>query len=386
MTMENVLEKMKLLNYETEFCGPKHVAPFARTAFALPAKNPSVQFQNFLSLVEWLAREVTGDRSTFQIDKFDDPNTSVNKMMLALRNLGFGLDFPVAKLKTGHGEATCNVLDFLCDKALAARRFAWAAPEHEAPPEVEEAEADEDADAGDIADDAEVAEEDGAFDSGHETSFGGGDAHAIIANTIDPLIWKTELERVGPRLKAASAGLGKEWWAHIEQTKAHEKTIQAVLPSAQGHMKIISEQIKEAVEKMRGKEASINSQFEQLRAEYEGLTGQLRGVNEKHASTRSSVALLTTSMGAIQEQLDEMQADMAGRENSATDTSPLVNIKQALVAIRGEVQQFDLRIGVVSHTLMQAKLKSAKRGREAKSESKEEDLDFDEASDSAEAY
>jgi intraflagellar transport protein 57 len=112
------------------------VPPFTRTAFALPAKNPSVQFQNFLSLVEWLAEEATGDRGTFTVDKFDDPNTSVNKMMLALRNLGFSLDFPVSKLKTGHGEATCNVLDFLCDKVLSSRGFVFASPLHEEPAEV----------------------------------------------------------------------------------------------------------------------------------------------------------------------------------------------------------------------------------------------------------
>ena len=56
--MENVLDKLKLLNYETNFCAQKSVAPFARTSFALPAKNPSVQFQNFLDVVSWLCMEV----------------------------------------------------------------------------------------------------------------------------------------------------------------------------------------------------------------------------------------------------------------------------------------------------------------------------------------
>lgn len=70
------------------------------------------------------------------MDTFDDPNTSTNKMMLTLRNLGFSLDFPVSKLKTGHGEAVCNVLDFLCDKALSTRGFVFASPVHEEPAEV----------------------------------------------------------------------------------------------------------------------------------------------------------------------------------------------------------------------------------------------------------
>ena len=52
----------------------------------------------------------------------------------------------------------------------------------------------------------------------------------MIAATIDPLHWKTELERVGPRLKMDIKTLGKEWRAHIEQTKHHEQQIQKIMP------------------------------------------------------------------------------------------------------------------------------------------------------------
>ena len=36
--MENVLDKLKVLDYETTFCVKHHVTPLARTSFALPAK------------------------------------------------------------------------------------------------------------------------------------------------------------------------------------------------------------------------------------------------------------------------------------------------------------------------------------------------------------
>ena len=38
LTMENVLEKLKVLDYETTFCVKHHITPLARTSFALPAK------------------------------------------------------------------------------------------------------------------------------------------------------------------------------------------------------------------------------------------------------------------------------------------------------------------------------------------------------------
>ena len=155
-------------------------------------------------------------------------------------------------------------------------------------------------------------------------------------------------------------------------------------------MTSISAQIKDAVEKMRAKEESINNQFEPVRAEYEELATQKKLVDEKHSTTRQNVGNLTNQLSSIQEQLDDMKQDMSTRESSATDTSPLVNIKHALTSIRSDVQQFDLRIGVVSHTLLQAKLRSVKaknskaRSRKGGGEGKtgdEDDLEFDEEDD-----
>lgn len=40
---------------------------------------------------------------------------------------------------------------------------------------------------------------------------------------MDPIAWRTELERVAPRLRVHSTVSGKEWRAHLEQTQAHEK-------------------------------------------------------------------------------------------------------------------------------------------------------------------
>ena len=49
-------------------------------------------------------------------------------MMLALKNMGFDLDFPAAKLKIGHGDAVCAVIMFLADKSLEARGFSFRRP------------------------------------------------------------------------------------------------------------------------------------------------------------------------------------------------------------------------------------------------------------------
>ena len=52
-----------------------------------------------------------------------------------------------------------------------------------------------------------------------------------------------------------------------------------------------------------------------------------------------------------------------------TDTSPVVRIKKALQALKREIKEMELRMGVLSHTLMHAKMRQ-KQSRDASIEAK----------------
>ena len=370
--MENVIDKLKVLDYEEKYLAVKGVEPISRWAFAMPAPNASVQFALFLDVSSWLMTEIMNDPSFFKIDKFDDPNTSVNKMMLALRKLEFGLDFPASKLKAANGEPVVDVLDFLTDKALASAHFVWGRPNYAEEADVEEAEADDDADAGEIADEIEAeAEVEAVFsesvDKGEESMMEQS-AHHMIAGSIDPVEWQSELERVGPRLKLGQGLGGKEWRAHIQQTRKHESTIQVVLPEARGQLEAMGAQVKEAVEKVKTKEKYINAQFEGLKKEYADQREALKAVEARHGTIEGTVGDLTSMADSISEQLEEVKSTMSDRSNSMTDSQPLKHIKDALNRIKKEISTFELRIGVVNHTLMQAKLKTGKRQSRHKSD------------------
>lgn len=125
---EASLEKLKILNYEIGYCLSKSKKPFNRIHFVFPIANVSQQFDDFISICEWLCNEITKDPSFFKRDQYDDPNTVANKLLLALRQLDFRLSFPATRLRAACGDAVCGVLDFLTDRALVARSFKWAAP------------------------------------------------------------------------------------------------------------------------------------------------------------------------------------------------------------------------------------------------------------------
>jgi estrogen-related receptor beta like 1 len=128
---ENALEKLKILNYEVEFCYNRGRKVFNRIHFIFPGQNPSTQFDEFMELCSWLCSIISPGSDVFKRDPYDDPTTVSNKLMLALRQLDCKLQIQPQTLKKAHGETACGVLDFLTDKALSTIKFSWSQPTYQ---------------------------------------------------------------------------------------------------------------------------------------------------------------------------------------------------------------------------------------------------------------
>lgn len=73
--MPNILDKLKILNYEASFSQEMMNGDLLHIAyFAVPHPKPNEQFYYFVSLFSWLMKQ---NRFQFQRpDQFDDPNTT----------------------------------------------------------------------------------------------------------------------------------------------------------------------------------------------------------------------------------------------------------------------------------------------------------------------
>merc|ERR1712012_104471 len=237
VVMEDLLDKLKLLNYELEFVAELKMRPLNRHYFVLQT-NPGEQFFMFTSLSSWLIRKAGQDMD--QPQEFDDPNTTISNILDRLRRFGVTIDFAPSKLKQGFGEQALFVLDRLSDEALRSTQFTWNRPEA---PE-EEAKDDEE-----MEEDAEVnldrVEEDMAGEYSDEEegdilhiddftnysninkerggSGGGGVDHDrfrpdhIMESNTDSEQWKLEVERVAPSLKITVKNDTRDWRIHLEQ-------------------------------------------------------------------------------------------------------------------------------------------------------------------------
>lgn len=82
LVMENLYDKLKLLNYDAEFVQNLKMKPIHRHYFVL-AKNPGEQFYLFTTLSAWLIRKM--GRMFEQPHESDDPNATISNILDVLR-------------------------------------------------------------------------------------------------------------------------------------------------------------------------------------------------------------------------------------------------------------------------------------------------------------
>ena len=88
VVMEDLLDKLKLLNYEEEFVKDLRMRPLNRHYFVIQT-NPGEQFYLFTSLAAWLIRK-TG-RNFDPPQEFDDPNTVITNILENVRQMGVSI-------------------------------------------------------------------------------------------------------------------------------------------------------------------------------------------------------------------------------------------------------------------------------------------------------
>jgi len=355
LLMEEILERLKMLNYEREM--PGSFKPLTHTYFALASGNPAEQFHYFTSMCAWLmSLQGQNWRAPSQMD---DPNSAVSALYSQLQSMNAPTNYPPQKLKTGFGEHPCAVLKFLLDQVPIEFKRATYTEELE----YEEAAVDEDAE----VDVDEMADEVGAADVEEDEFFGGGEGgggeqskltDSILDATVEPAAWQIELERVTPLLKMQILSDPKEWRNRLVNTKSHQQTVHQLAPETYAMLDRLAEDMERTLQAVRKSEAKLNSQCKEQVDEYTSKQEKLQEVQDVYNAKSEAISELTNTLSQVSDELAGTKGRMDERGNSMTDTSPLIKIKTALTRLKDERKAMDIRIGVVTHTLIAKKLKN----------------------------
>uniref|UniRef100_A0A0G4I6F1 Intraflagellar transport protein 57 n=1 Tax=Chromera velia CCMP2878 TaxID=1169474 RepID=A0A0G4I6F1_9ALVE len=375
---EEVYDLLKILDYEKTFCD-RELQPVPPCYFAYPAANPALQLRYFQALVHWLLKRLDKKPSW---GKWDDPGTVATSMSVILDEMRLGVEVSPAKLKQGHGEVVCGLLVALLRKVLQEEGFRFHQPVFPDDGFAEEAEVDDDAELqAEIMEDemAEGEEEDGIYGQegailggtkraqkaggdGMGTGDGAGgegeDEEGLMDAQVDPNEWALEVERATPKLKVHVPSDSKEWRAHQEQSRHFKKTLDDLFPQTKRTLNQIRSEVQQVLERIRTKEVWINAQFESKILEHQGTKSELSDLSKKHTDFSDMITSLQTELKVLSDRLEQVQQETEEKSSAVTDTAPLVKVKDAVKQLKAEIKLMELRTGVVSHSLLQARMRS----------------------------
>jgi len=364
LMMDDILERLKMLDYEAQF---KRFKPLSHTYFAMASSNPNEQFFYFMSLCSWLMGLLGTEWQT--PSQMDDPNSSASSLYAKLQEVGAPTHFGGwQKLKAGFGEPCCLILKWLLEQIPIEFKPAL----HTEEAEYEEAAVDEEA----VDDTANMADEVGDAENEEEEYYhgGGGEGAAaagrgkltdsILDSQVEPEAWRIELERVTPQLKMQVLSDPKEWRNRLVNTKSHQTTLVALTPETSVTLERLAEELERTLGALKKAESKLNTQCADAVSEYADKQDELQKRMDEYNNNSDTINALTNELHSVSEDLSQVKERMDTRGASMTDTSPLVKIKSALSKLRTETKQLEIRIGVLTHTLVAKKVKEASSSRE----------------------
>jgi estrogen-related receptor beta like 1 len=83
----------------------------------------------------------------------------------------------------------------------------------------------------------------------------------------------------------------------------------------------------------------------------------LKEIQDAFTSTSKNVEELEGELTDINSRLDGVSKKIDDTGKTFSDNTPLQNIKKSITTVKNDIKSIDIRIGVVSNTLLQLKLR-----------------------------
>ncbi|CAK9096143.1 Intraflagellar transport protein 57 homolog, partial [Durusdinium trenchii] len=170
----------------------------------------------------------------------------------------------MGKLKSGHGDAVCQ--------ALRRVSFEFHAPTYPDEGMADEADVDSDAEIHSVGEDempGDGEEDDLMYqEDAPKPPEDDENDHQVLQANVDPKEWLLEVERVSSRLKVQMPNDSKEWRTHLQQTKQYKQVIENQFPASKVQLDKLVAQLSQAMDRIKSKEAFINTQFDHRAVDY----------------------------------------------------------------------------------------------------------------------
>ncbi|CAD8120221.1 unnamed protein product [Paramecium sonneborni] len=355
--MEDLYEKLILLNYEQSYVKQKGGKMLNRGYF-VNQTNSSEQFGQMKMLVKWLFQQ--NDVQTSDFNKLDDPVTLSQNIINEVKNIGIEVDFPPLKLKQGFGEYVVYVLQQLASRALQKKKFQFKKTRIEQQSQTQEEEEVQETGSVSSDSDPEVASDEEPEDVFNEQGFQKDEDRMVIESNVNPQEWAKEVERAAQKMKIVIKPNATEWRQHFDATKQYSSQIKTILPETRIKLERLTDELSQVLDRINKREYNINENMLDIGNQYKKKNEEVKKIELQCQNYTNAIKEMGDQYKLVSEKYDNVQSKLNEHGSISTDQSPVIKIKASLTKLRLEIKQMDLRIGVLSHTILQRTFQDAK--------------------------
>uniref|UniRef100_A0A034WJ08 Intraflagellar transport protein 57-like protein n=1 Tax=Bactrocera dorsalis TaxID=27457 RepID=A0A034WJ08_BACDO len=374
---DDLLEKLKMLNYEKQLLNEYKMKPLSRFYF-VKSFNPGEQFFMFTLICWWLCRKLGKEMDRPQ--EFDDPNTVIAKIVQILDEMDVPVDFPPNKLIRGAGPICLNVLDILATQATKVAQIAYNRPhiaqEDEVATDYLEDNAEiileklEDEQNAALSDDSDMeVNGGGAFknlnwvnrtrraDRNHNIDLP--DDNAATERFTDQQQWRQEFERVLPQLKVYVKADARDWRTHFSQIESLKASIDECSEDTQSQLKKLHSEFTFSLDKIESREKHLNNELQSFIRQFKEISIELSNVQHAQTQVETDTEALMTQLNAVIQENDIKKSEMERRGQSMSDGSSVVNIKKAINKLKEDTAHLHLEVALLVHGIDQDIMRQA---------------------------
>ncbi|KAI6234505.1 Intraflagellar transport protein che-13 [Aphelenchoides fujianensis] len=390
---EQLVEKLKLLDYEKELVGkmdgmkivPRQVLTprSSNSHYFASATNAGEQFFVFTTLCTWLMRKAQWKDVNLP-SEMDDPNTTVGLILEAMRAKELDANYATQKLKSGAGKPCISLLLALVKEAIKANKFEFQRivpveteqPNDEQDQQADEAELtadqfdEEDAAAGEDEDDVVVAEIHDAQHVELQDDLFQEPLQAIMHTTVEPNSLKNEIDRILPQLRVTIRASDKHWKLHEEQLAKLQETARSQFDAVQPFLQQMNSEIGSSIERIQSREKHLERAARRPPAGVPAGAQRTRRIPREiqvsgkkewpvDHSFREASGGLETRQETLQRVSDEIvqikqQIDEQGAQNS--NGAPIAKITQAIAKLEQSILTMSIQTAAIEQSLHQTQL------------------------------
>jgi len=137
----------------------------------------------------------------------------------------------------------------------------------------------------------------------------------------------------------------------------------------------MNDELSRTLDRISKSESQINNSMSDIGDQYKTQSEDLKKLSAHYNNLSNSIKEMNENYRGISEKLEVILLKTNEHTGSMTDSSPVVKIKDAYKTMLAEIKSMDVRMGVLSHTILQYKSKERVVDKKSKNAMELDDLE-----------